>query len=85
MKYLKRPVTVEAAQWLGNNINEIITAFAHIPTLQFSVDSKNPSYLYVNRLGTSWYVPKLCWITYEEGMIYIATPDLFESLYVVTK
>lgn len=83
MRYLKKPVAVEAAQWLGNNLEQVTKTFNNHPLLKFIVDPKKHNDLYIKDRDKVYYVKRGNWITYEEGTLYIINDSLFRSLYVV--
>lgn len=84
MKYRKKPVVIEAVQWSGNNLNEI---------LDFMKD-KQPNYyeddeqklLTIQTLEGNMiasvddYIVKGMW-----GEFYICKPDIFEQTYEVVE
>lgn len=87
-KYRKVPVEIEAVQWTGNNMYEIIELNGGKRTLNFS---------YENRLSDSPTTPTLCIETLEgwhyasigdyiirgvKGEIYPCKPDIFKKTYM---
>ena len=76
MKFRKKPVTVEAIQWTGTNIEELL-AFDPAIALYEGKDS-----LYVPTLEGNMEASKGDWIIKGvKGEFYPCKPDIFEATY----
>ena len=76
MKYRKKPVVIEAVQWTGNNLPDIIS-FA-----KKAIDKWDGTDLYINTLeGTMTASVNDYIIKGIKGEFYPCKPDIFEQTY----
>lgn len=78
MKYRKKPVVIEAIQWDGANVDEIL-GFIHAKASAYRVES---SAIMIETLEGSMRADKGDWIIQGvKGEFYPCKPDIFESTY----
>lgn len=78
MKYRKKPVEIEAVQWTGNNINEIIR-LAEQGIRKFEFDN---DFIYIDTLEGTMSAQKGDYIIKGvKGELYPCKPDIFEMTY----
>ena len=76
MKYRKKPVVIEAVQWTGNNLPDII------PFAKEAIDKWDGTDLYINTLeGTMTASVNDYIIKGIKGEFYPCKPDIFEQTY----
>ena len=84
MKYRKKPVVIEAVQWSGNNLNEILDFMKDKQPNYYEDDEKK--LLTIQTLEGNMiasvddYIVKGMW-----GEFYICKPDIFEQTYEVVE
>ena len=77
-KYKKKPVIIEAVQWTGDNIDEIIKFCGDSLTFKGS----KPFKVYINTLeGRHICSPHDYIIKGVQGEFYPCKPDIFERIY----
>lgn len=89
MKYRKKPVEIEAIQWKGDNLEEIV-GFVGAKTLEITEDVEctfpkptiTNSTLYINTLEGKMMVSNGDYIIKGvKGEFYPCKPDIFEQTY----
>ena len=79
MKYRKKPIVIEAIQWLGNNFGEIVYAF---PECSGSWLIYNDDELIINTLEGNMIASIGDYIIKGiKGEFYPCKPDIFEASY----
>jgi len=84
MKYKKKPVIIEAIQWTGDNVSEILDFVNHldIQMTNHAVGDEVKTELYINTLEGSMHASEGDWIikgVHDE--FYPCKPDIFEETY----
>lgn len=74
MKYRKKPVTIEAVRWTGDNRKEIHDFCSDAYTVDCSLHIKTLEGVYIARVGD--YIIKGI-----HGEFYPCKPDIFEKTY----
>lgn len=87
-KYRKKPVVIEAIQWTGNNLKEVIefidSEFAYEPNTTYFTNkfSYNGTDLYINTLEGKMKVNQNDYIIKGiKGEYYPCKPDIFDETY----
>lgn len=75
MKFRKKPITIEAIQWTGDNEEEILQFFNWVE-LDIDVPTKS---LIIQTLEGMMFARKDDWII--KGEFYPCKPDIFELTY----
>ena len=84
MKFRKKPVEIEAVQWTGNNVSEILDFVNHIDIRIQNHDDKAD--LYINTLEGTMHASEGDWIIRGvHGEYYPCKPDIFEETYEPTE
>lgn len=84
MKYIKKPVVIDAVRWSGNNLNEILDFMKDKQPNYYEDDEKK--LLTIQTLegniiaSVDDYIVKGMW-----GEFYICKPDIFEQTYEVVE
>ena len=84
MKYKKKPVIIEAVQWTGDNVSEILDFVNHldIQMTNHDVGGEVKTELYINTLEGSMHASEGDWIIKGvHGEFYPCKPDIFEETY----
>ena len=77
MKYKKKPVVIDAIQWTGNNIQEILDF-----TFSTGIYVYKDSPIYISTLEGTMKVSINDWIIKGvNGEFYPCKPDIFEATY----
>ncbi len=77
-KFRKKPIVIEAVQWTGANLSEIVS-FAKSPKATVFIASKELS---IETLEGTMVATKGDWIIRGvEGEIYPCNPNIFEQTY----
>ena len=80
MKFRKKPVEIEAVQWTGNNVSEILDFVNHMDIRIQNHDDKTD--LYINTLEGTMHASEGDWIIRGvHGEYYPCKPDIFEKTY----
>lgn len=75
MKFRKKPVVIEAVQWLGNNLPELIAFIGERPPT-------DASGLFINTLEGQMFASPGDWIIKGvAGEFYPCKPDIFQQTY----
>ena len=78
MKYTKRPITIDAVQWLGDNLEEIATLGG---AKEYEQDFLGDN-LIIHTLEGDMKAQKFDWIIKGvNGELYPCKPDIFEKTY----
>lgn len=83
-KYRKKPVTIEAIQWTGNNQLEIhnFTEGDAVFKTEWETQFITSTVLYINTLEGKMKAPIGWWIIKGvQGEFYPCNPDIFEETY----
>ena len=77
--YVKKPVIIEAVQWTGDNIDEIINFCGNSLTFKGS----KPSRIYIHTFKGRYLCSPYDYIIKDDelGMFYPCKPDVFEQTY----
>jgi hypothetical protein len=79
MKYIKRPIVIEAIQWTGKNLREIVFKF---PNCFANNLVHHPEELLIDTLEGSMVASKGDYIIRGiKGEYYPCKPDIFEASY----
>ena len=84
MKFRKKPVTIDAVQWTGENLSEILEFTNHydIRLQNIDVDGVEKTELYINTLEGCMHASEGDWIIKGvQGEFYPCKPDVFEETY----
>jgi len=84
MKYKKKPVIIDAIQWDGSNVNEILGFVDHldIRMSNHTVGDVVKTELYINTLEGTMHASEGDWIIKGvHGEFYPCKPDIFEETY----
>jgi len=84
MKYRKKAVVIEAVQWKGNNVAEILEFVNHNDIRINSCESEGvqKEELYINTLEGTMHASEGDWIIKGvHGEFYPCKPDIFEETY----
>ena len=80
MKYRKKPVVIDAVQWTGANLNEILE---FVPVGKWRIDGHD---LFIITLeGEHFATPNDFIIREVKGEFYPCKPDIFEMTYELVK
>lgn len=84
MKFKKKPVIIEAVQWTGDNVSEILDFVGHLDIRMTNHTKNNIEVcdLYINTLEGSIHASEGDWIikgVHDE--FYPCKPDIFEETY----
>ena len=81
MKFRKKQVIIEAVQWTGDNVSEILDFVNHLD-IRLSNNENGGTELYINTLEGSMHASKGDWIIKgERDEFYPCKPDIFELTY----
>ena len=84
MKYKKKPVIIDAIQWTGDNVSEVLDFVGHLD-IQMSnhdVDGIMKTELYINTLEGVMHASVDDWIIKGiRGEFYPCKPDVFKETY----
>ena len=83
-KFKKKPVIIEAIQWTGDNVSDIIEFVNHYDIrLQNNYENgEEKTELYINTLEGSMHASQGDWIIKGvHGEFYPCKPDIFEETY----
>ena len=86
MKFKKKPVIIEAVQWNGDNVSEILDFVGHldIRLINQEVDETIRTELYINTLEGTMRASEGDWIIKGvQGEFYSCKPDIFEETYEI--
>ena len=84
MKYRKKPVVIEAVQWSGNNLNEILDFMKDKQPNYYEDDEKK--LLTIQTLEGNMFSSVGDYIIKGvQGEFYHCKPDIFEQTYEVVK
>ncbi|WP_277048454.1 hypothetical protein [Solobacterium moorei] len=84
MKYIKKPVVIEAVQWSGNNLNEILDFMKDKQPNYYEDDEKK--LLTIQTLEGNMIASVGDYIIKGvKGEFYPCKPDIFEQTYEVVK
>lgn len=79
-KYVKKPIPIEAVQWLGANVSEILN-FCHKAEIKYSNDVPF-TFLYINTLEGQMAAQQGDYIIKGiHGEFYPCAKDIFEESY----
>ena len=84
MKFKKKPVIIEAVQWTGDNLGEILEFVNHYDVRMTSHESEGAQKeeLFINTLEGSMHASEGDWIIKGvHGEFYPCKPDIFEETY----
>lgn len=84
MKFKKKPVTIEAVQWNGDNVSEILEFVNHsdIRITSYESEGVQKEELFINTLEGSMHASEGDWIIKGvHGEFYPCKPDIFEETY----
>lgn len=84
MKYRKKAVVIEAVQWKGDNVAEILEFVNHNDIRVTSCESEGvqKEELYINTLEGTMHASENDWIIKgAHGEFYPCKPDIFEETY----
>ena len=80
-KYRKKPVVIEAIQWTGDNINDVVRPFLEEDSNQIIEYSKEKG-LYIHTLEGKMFAQVGDYIIQGiHGEFYPCKPDIFEQTY----
>jgi hypothetical protein len=84
MKYRKKPVVIEALQWTGENVNEVLEFVnrADIRITNHMRDGEMKSEIHIHTLEGPMHASQGDWIIKGvRGEFYPCKPDIFEETY----
>lgn len=84
MKFKKKPVIIEAVQWNGDNVGEILEFINHSDIRIASHESEGvqKEELFINTLEGSMHASEGDWIIKGvHGEFYPCKPDIFDETY----
>ncbi len=80
-KYRKKPVVIEAVQWNGNNVDEVMSFIKNVPAYNVEFGTIN-----ISTLEGTMAASMGDWIIKEvKGEFYPCKPDIFDSTYEKVK
>ena len=84
MKFKKKPIVIDAIQWTGDNVAEILDFVGH-SDIRITKHTKNEvevCELYINTLEGTMHASEEDWIIKGvHGELYPCKPDIFEETY----
>ena len=84
MKFKKKPIVIDAVQWTGDNVSEILDFVGH-RDIRMTNHTKNDIEvcdLYINTLEGPIHASEGDWIIKgTSGEFYPCRPDVFEEIY----
>jgi len=84
MRFKKKPVIIDAIQWTGDNVPEILDFVGHsdIRMTNYTKEGVEVCDLYVNTLEGTMHAREGDWIIKGvHGEFYPCKPDIFEETY----
>jgi hypothetical protein len=84
MKFKKKAVVIEAVQWTGENVSEILEFTNHmdIRLQNHEVDGVERADLFINTLKGTMHASEGDWVIKGvHGEFYPCKPDIFEETY----
>ena len=81
MKYRKKPVVIEAVQWDGSNVDEVLGLTLCSGSVRRGLGSQN-SVLFIDTLEGTMRADRNDWIIKGvKGELYPCKPDIFAATY----
>jgi len=77
-KYTKKPVTVEAVQWTGKNIDEMKT---FMDSSSRNGLTENDVIIFLPSNQAAVYIHVGCWLIKDDGKFITCKPDVFAEKY----
>ena len=83
MKFIKKPVVIDAVQWNGDNLGEVFDGLGlQEANLKSVYESANGGLLYIRTLEGKMHADRGDWIIKGvKGELYPCKPDIFELTY----